>query len=156
MYRQKAGESRLPIKKEFGQHKCGFQEIVTEEEEREINLTRQIPLERVKWLGNNTPLLMSETHDMKVGAPSTTARFMTVTATEREEEDPDEITGYEGADQYDSELDGELTRPPISSDSESTDSSTEESDIETGAPSAGLALAPSRAMTPLTPNPATP
>jgi hypothetical protein len=153
---RRLGRVDCPIKEEFGHHNCGYQETVTEEEEHEINLTRQIPLKRIKWLGDNITMLVSETRYRKVGISSTTARFMTVTVKEREEEDPNEITGYEGSDQYDSELDSELTRPPISSDSESTDSSAEESHIETRAPSAGLALPPSRAAIPLTPNPATP
>ena len=116
---RRLSQADCPIKEEFGHHNCRFQEAITEEEEHKINLTRQIPLKRIKWLGDNIHMLLSETRDREVGTLSTTARFMTVTVKEREEEDPCEEA--EQYDQYDSELDSELTRAPISSDSESTD-----------------------------------
>ena len=52
-----------PIKEAFGHHDCGFTDEVTEDQLAKVNLTREIPLQKILWIGDNIHMLVSEPHD---------------------------------------------------------------------------------------------
>ena len=64
---------------------------------------------------------VSETRDLVIGTSSTAARLMTVTVTESEEVEANEIMEYDVAYLYDSEMDSEHTMAYFPSDADSAD-----------------------------------